>query len=262
MSAGGSGPEPGAAASTRQRSSERSSRDGAPRSGWRIVPLGDRCLVVEFESRVDADINRRARSLASLLLEKPPPCVVDVVPAFCTVAVYYRPEHFGATPSPFQQFRLQIESLLEAGVEPREAPARVVPVPVCYGGAHGPDLEEVARARGLAPEQVVEAHVASEHVVFMIGFTPGLPYIGGLDPRLAVPRRATPRTRIPAGTVAIARDQTVIYSLETPGGWNLIGRTPVKLFDPAADPPCRLQAGDRIRFVPITTDEFDAAVPS
>jgi inhibitor of KinA len=227
-----------------------------------VVPLGDRCLIVEFEPRVDVEINRRARSLARLLLEKPPPGVVDVVPAFCTVAVYYRPEHFGPMPSPFQQLRLQIESLLEAGLGPTEAPARVVPVPVCYGGAHGPDLEEVARARGLEPEQVVQAHVASQHVVFMIGFSPGLPYIGGLDPRLAVPRRATPRTHIPAGTVAIARDQTVIYSLETPGGWNLIGRTPVKLFDPAADPPCRLQAGDRIRFVPITAHEFDAAVPS
>jgi inhibitor of KinA len=221
--------------------------------------MGDRCLIVEFESRVDAAINRRARSLAGLLLAQPPPGVLDVVPAFCTVAVFYRPESFEPVPSPFQQLRLLIESLLAAGDDADQASARVVPVPVCYGGTYGPDLEEVARACAMAPEEVIEAHVASEHVVFMLGFSPGFPYIGGLDPRLSVPRRATPRTHIPAGSVAIARDQTAIYTFETPGGWNLIGRTPMSLFDPAADPPCRLQAGDRIRFVPIAEQDFDAA---
>ena len=226
------------------------------------MPLGDRCLIVEFESRVDAKINRRARSLAALLLRSPPAGVIDVVPAFCTVAVYYRPESFGSNPSPFQQLRLRIEALLEAGVESTTAPARDVEVPVCYGGAYGPDLEEVARACAMDPEQVVAIHVACEHEVFMLGFSPGFPYIGGLDPRLSVPRRPTPRTRIPAGSVAIARDQTAIYTFETPGGWNLIGRTPVRLFDPVADPPCRLQAGDRIRFVPITPDAFEAAAAS
>ena len=113
----------------------------------------------------------------------------------------------------------------------------------------------------MTPEEVIEAHVASAHEVFMLGFSPGFPYIGGLDPRLSLPRRSTPRTHIPAGTVAIARDQTAIYTFETPGGWNLIGRTPLRLFDPLADPPCRLQPGDRIRFVPISPSEFDAAVP-
>jgi inhibitor of KinA len=223
---------------------------------WRIVALGDRCLIVEFEARVDAAINRRARALAHRLLEQPPPGVVDVVPAFCSVAVYYRPERFGPGPAPFQQLRRQVEALLDAGVGTTEVPERVVRVPVCYGGEYGPDLEEVAQACGMTPAQVILAHIASEHLVFMIGFSPGFPYIGGLDPRLAVPRRATPRTRIPAGTVAIARDQSAIYSYETPGGWNLIGRTPMRLFDPLGDPPCRLQAGDRIQFVPISPEEF------
>jgi KipI family sensor histidine kinase inhibitor len=148
--------------------------------------------------------------------------------------------------------------VLTAGVEASEEAGRVVRVPVCYGGEHGPDLEEVAIACGLTTDQVVLAHVASDHVVFMLGFSPGFPYIGGLDPALSMPRRATPRTSIPAGTVAIARDQTAIYTFETPGGWNLIGRTPMKLFDPLAEPPCRLQAGDQIRFVPMPPDEFEA----
>ncbi len=228
----------------------------ASTAGWRIVPLGDRCLIVEFESRVDAQISRKARSLAHRLLERPPTGVVDIVPAFCTVAVYYRPERFAPGAAPFQQLRLQIEALLHAGLEAAEGPARVVRVPVCYGGEYGPDLEAVAQACGMTAPEVILAHVASDHVVFMLGFSPGFPYIGGLDPRLSVPRRPTPRTHIPAGSVAIARDQSAIYSYETPGGWNLIGRTPMKLFDPLAEPPCRLQAGDRIRFVPIVPAEF------
>ena len=129
-------------------------------------------------------------------------------------------------------------------------------MPVCYGGEFGPDLAEVAAACGLAPEAVTELHRASPHVVYMLGFAPGFPYIGGLDQRLAMPRRSTPRERVPAGTVAIARDQTAIYSLETPGGWNMIGRTPLKLFNPLADPPCLLQAGDELRFVPISPQQY------
>jgi inhibitor of KinA len=231
-----------------------------PANEWRIVPLGDRCLIVEFESRVDAGINRKARALADFLLRNPPAGVIDVVPAFCTVAVYYRPEQFAPAasqdPSPYHRLRARIEAVLAAGIESAEGTERVIRIPVCYGGVHGPDLPEVAAACGMTADQVVLAHVASEHVIFMLGFSPGFPYIGGLDPRLSVPRRPTPRTRIPAGTVAIARDQTAIYSFETPGGWNLIGRTPLKLFDPSGDPPCRLQPGDRIRFVPITQAEF------
>ncbi len=230
----------------------------AAKADWRIVSLGDRCLIVEFESRVDAAINRKARALADALLSRPLPGVVDVVPAFCTVGVFYRPERFAGDVSPFQQLRMEIEAVLQAGYESAQGQARIVRIPVCYGGVHGPDLDEVAAACDMTPDQVVLAHVASEHVVFMLGFSPGFPYIGGLDPRLSVPRRATPRTHIPAGTVAIAREQTAIYSFETPGGWSLIGRTPMKLFDPLAEPPCRLQAGDRIRFMPIPPDEFGA----
>ena len=230
-------------------------------TGWRIEPMGDRCLIVEFGQRVDEEINRTARSVADYLMAHPIEGVVDVVPAFTSVAVHYRPEALpdsSAREPPHRRLRGRIEAILAQGVaRPRDVP-RLVEVPVCYGDAFGPDLAEVAAACGLSPEQVIELHGASPHVVYMLGFAPGFPYLGGLDPRLAMPRRATPRTRIPAGTVAIAREQTAIYSLETPGGWNLIGRTPLKLFTPQASPPCLLQLGDSVRFVPISLERFRA----
>lgn len=230
-------------------------------AGWRIEPMGDGCLIVEFGQRVDEEINRTARSVADHLIAHPIEGVVDVVPAFTSVAVHYRAEALtdsSARDPPHQRLRRRIEAILAQGVaRPSDVP-RLVEVPVCYGDGFGPDLAEVAVACGLAPERVIELHGASPHVVYMLGFAPGFPYLGGLDPRLAMPRRATPRTKIPAGTVAIAREQTAIYSLETPGGWNLIGRTPLKLFTPQASPPCLLQLGDSVRFVPISLERFRA----
>ena len=223
---------------------------------WRIAPLGDRCLVVEFGHRVDPEIACTVRSFAAHLLGNPPEGVLDVVPTFTTVAVHYRPQAFTGPELPHVELRRQLEALLAHGVAGERVTARVVEVPVCYGGEFGPDLDEVAAACRLSPQEVIGLHGASPHVVYMLGFAPGFPYIGGLDERLAVPRRSTPRTAIPAGSVAIARDQSVIYPLETPGGWNLIGRTPLPLFDASAEPPCLLQPGDEVRFVPVSLEQF------
>ena len=225
---------------------------------WRIEPLGDRGLIVEFGQRVDPDIGRAARSFAGYLLAHPLEGVVDIVPAFTTVAIHYRPEVYAGQGPPYLQLCRQVEAILARGVAVEPVAARVVEVPVCYGGEFGPDLEEVARACQLTPEEAIQSHAASPHVVYMLGFAPGFPYLGGLDPRLAVPRRATPRTTIPVGSVAIARDQSAIYSFETPGGWNLIGRTPLRLFSPTAEPPCLLQPGDEVRFLPVSPDEYRA----
>src|SRR5438046_3410938 len=232
-------------------------RDG----GFRLEPMGDRCLIVAFESRVDPDINARVRAMADYLLEHPIEGVIDVVPAFTTVAVHYRPESLaddGSGASPYGRLAATIERLMLQDVPRMHRPGRVIEIPVCYGGELGPDLNEVAAVCGLAPQQVVDIHAASPHRVYMLGFAPGFPYLGGLDPRVQVPRRATPRTKVPAGSVAIARDQSAIYSLETPGGWNVIGRTPVRLFAPETDPPCLLAAGDDVRFVPIGREQFEA----
>lgn len=221
-----------------------------------IVPVGDRCLIVEFGRQVEPAANRAALDFARQLMDEEMPGIVDVVPAFTTVAVHYRPESFAEGGMPYRHLREGLAAMLARGVATHAGEGRIVEIPVCYGGEFGPDLDEVAGLCGLPREQIIERHVASPHVVCMLGFAPGFPYIGGLDRSLAVPRRSTPRTRIAAGSVAIARDQTVIYPLETPGGWNVIGRTPLRLFDAASETPCLLQPGDRLRFVPVAADVF------
>jgi inhibitor of KinA len=231
------------------------------KAAWRISPQGDRCLMVEFGQKVDRDTNLHARALAQHLVDYPLPGVLDIVPAFTTVAVHYRPELIAEAEgqqTPYDRLAAQVEEVLDEGIELAASAPRRIRIPVCYGGEFGLDLEEVARARGLMTDEVATLHSQSPHVVYMLGFAPGFPYIAGLDERLAVPRRATPRLKIPLGTIAIAGNQSVVYSLETPGGWNLIGRTPLRVFTPETDPPCLLRAGDAVHFYPITREQYDA----
>ncbi|HYA66339.1 MAG TPA: 5-oxoprolinase subunit PxpB, partial [Burkholderiaceae bacterium] len=212
-------------------------------------------MIIEFGQRVDPEISARVRAVAQSFMLNPLSGVSDVVPAFTSVALHYRPESF-SDGVPYEELRRKVEALLTLGIACQETATRVIEVPVSYGGEFGPDLQEVASLCKLSPHEVITRHAASAHVVYMLGFAPGFPYLGGLDPRLAVPRRATPRPVVPAGSVAIARDQSVIYPLATPGGWNLIGRTPLRLFLPAVQPPCLLQPGDGVRFVPISPEEY------
>ncbi|ARN22767.1 5-oxoprolinase subunit PxpB [Piscinibacter gummiphilus] len=221
-------------------------------TAWRIEPVGDCALLVGFGDRVDADTSDRVHAFAQHLLDQPLAGQRDVVPAFTTVTVHYRPEL--APPgdgSPHARMRAAVLDRLARDLGTRAADTRVFEVPVWYGGEAGPDLDDVAMRCGLSATEVIDRHVRSPHRVHMLGFAPGFPFIGGLDATLSMPRRTTPRTHIPPGSVAIARDQTCIYPLNTPGGWNLIGRTPLRLFDPAAAVPCLLGPGDAIRFVPI-----------
>jgi inhibitor of KinA len=227
---------------------------------WRIEAVGDRCLMVVFGQHVDPAINARVHALADHLIDHPVAGVIDVVPAFTTVAVHYRPEQvagISASLSPHAALQDSITAILTRGVTANRTQARTVDIPVCYDEEFGPDLQEVALACGFSTDEVIRRHGASDHVVYMLGFAPGFPYMGGLDPSLAMPRRSTPRVKIPAGTVAIAREQSSVYTLETPGGWNLIGRTPLRLFRPRNDPPTLLRPGDRVRFVPISRERFD-----
>lgn len=218
----------------------------------RIEAVGDCALLVGFGDRVDAATSDRVHAFADQLLDEPLPGQRDVVPAFTTVTLHYRPDLVPpGEGSPYARMRAAVLARLARDAGARAAEARVFDVPVWYGGEAGPDLNDVALRCALTPAQVIERHVQSAHRVYMLGFAPGFPFIGGLDPALSMPRRSTPRTHIPPGSVAIARDQTCIYPLNTPGGWNLIGRTPLRLFDPAADVPCLLGPGDALRFVPI-----------
>jgi inhibitor of KinA len=213
--------------------------------------------MLELADGVDLAANATARRVAEAVRAAALEGVTDVVGAIAAVTV-----HFAAlTADQAAVLRRTLHDLLLAALEqPDEAaPAQErapVEIPVCYEAAFAPDLDDVAAATGLAPAEVVRRHVGSQHRVLMMGFAPGFPYIGGLDARLAVPRRATPRPRLEAGSVAIANGQTAVYPFVTPGGWNIIGRTPLRLFDPAREPPSLLQAGDRVVFVPIDGDAF------
>jgi len=215
----------------------------------RILPQGECGVVVELSDAIDDAVNARVHALARAVREALGGAVVEVVPSYRSLLVVHDPLR---TPRAGLVRRLRV---LAAGVAqvPAGPPPRVVRVPVCYGGACGPDLEEAARLCSLSPGELVALHAAPVYRVHLLGFTPGFPYLGGLDPRLAVPRLAVPRTRIPAGSVAIGGAQTGIYPVESPGGWRLLGRTPLVLFDPApgAARPFLLAAGDGLRFVPV-----------
>jgi inhibitor of KinA len=218
----------------------------------RVVPLGDSALLVKFEERIDRAINERCIALAEALDGRRIAGVRDVVPAYHTVGVYF---------DPLRTDRLRLERELHAIIRmppPDAADLRpAIRVPVCYGAADGPDLADVARFAGCSPEEVVALHTEAVYRVFMLGFSPGFAYLGSVEPRIAAPRRATPRIAVPAGSVGIAGQQTGIYPSETPGGWQLVGRTPLRMFDLQRTAPSVLRAGDRVQFFAIGRDEWD-----
>ena len=211
----------------------------------RFLPCGDSAVTVEFGNRIDDQLNGAVHAFASAVEALGHPAIREVVPTYRSATVHYLP-HLLEYAALVQLLRPLTET--QGGAGPFGAP---VEIPVLYGGPWGPDLEEVAAHCGMTPEQVIAAHSAPCYRIYMLGFTPGFPYLGGMDPRLATPRRKEPRIRIPAGSVGIAGSQTGVYPIESPGGWQLIGRTPLRLFDLGSDLPILLQAGRSIRFVPI-----------
>lgn len=218
-----------------------------------ISPLGDSAIVVALGDGPDESALPRVRALVAALEHLPPRGVREVVPAFATVTVFYDPAHIAG----YAQLCAEIEARVarsDAALVTLEA--RVVEIPVCYGGDFGPDLAAVAAHCGLAAERVVALHGGASYLVLAVGFAPGFGYLGGLPKELEMPRRATPRTSVPAGSVGIGGAQTGVYPLATPGGWNLIGRTPLRLFDAARGEPALLQAGDRVKFSAISPSEF------
>ena len=220
----------------------------------RIVAAGDSAWLIELPDRLDAAINARAIDIAARVQAARLPAVTDVVVGYRTVMVYVRPLLEARAPV--------LPTLEHILVEDRQpiAPTHgaAVTIPVCYGGAFGPDLLEVAAFARVSKDEVVRRHGAREYRVFMVGFVPGFAYMAEVDPVIAAPRRATPRLRVPPGSVAIASGQTGIYPDETPGGWNIIGRSPRRPYDPSRAEPFLLRAGDRVRFEPIDADTYRA----
>jgi len=227
--------------------------DPAANAAWRIRPEGDHALIVELGATLTPETGARCLALAQSVREARWPGVTDVVPALTTVALHYQP---GAEVT-YDALSARLEGLLAAGLPVNQTATRTVEIPVCYGGAHGPDLEDVARACGVTPDEVIALHTAPGARVYALGFAPGLPYIGVHDEKLAIPRRATPRTQVLVGSIGIANRQTSIYVTPSPGGWHLIGATPLRFFDYNQTPPTLLEPGDAVRFVPISADEFD-----
>ncbi|MNC23497.1 Kinase A inhibitor [compost metagenome] len=237
-----------------------------PSGAAKIAPLGDSAAVVILASDIGAGTYRQVRALSEYLEHQPFAGMIEYVPAFSSVAVYYDgmavlaahadkaapgDEHY-----PYAIVVSLLEGILQELKDAAPRQTRIVNIPVCYGGEWGPDLEAVAVHNGLTPQEVVRIHSSADYLVYMLGFAPGFPYLGGLPASIATPRRKTPRTAIPSGTVGIAGDQTGVYPIETPGGWQLIGRTPMELFLPGEIPPALLQAGDIVRFYPIRSREF------
>ncbi len=217
-----------------------------------ISLLTEDALLLHFSHNGSPDLQSRLLALAHALRSQTETAAVlrDVVPGPGNLMLRLHPDQR----MPLAELTSRLESLWQTSTTAQQI-SRTVDIPVRYGGDHGPDLTAVARHCGLDTDQIVTLHSQPRYQVMCIGFQPGFPYLSGLDSRLFTPRRNTPRTRIPAGSVAIAGDQAGIYPADSPGGWQIIGHTDFRLFDPTADPPCQLAPGDSIRFVP--EDPYD-----
>jgi len=218
-----------------------------------IETLGDTAVVLDLGRSGDDAVLGRVQALAAGLAARRPPGVIEVVPAFCSVTVFYDPARIESLEKLCRELRRRAQDSKKLSEPIR---TRVVEIPVCYGGDQGPDLERVADQAGLSPNEVAELHSGVRYRVNAIGFAPGFPYLGGLPPRLHTPRRDTPRPRVPEGSVGIGSALTGIYPLAGPGGWNLIGRTPLELFRPRRVRPALLAVGDTVRFRVISEEEF------
>jgi KipI family sensor histidine kinase inhibitor len=213
--------------------------------------MGDRGLLLEFGDGISSEINEKVRRMALAVQAEAMEGIVETVPTYRSLLIIYNPVIL-----PVQGLRKRLIHI-EEGLQQTPLPEpRLTRIPVVYGGIYGPDLEEVARYHQISPGEVIHLHCSNPYLIYMIGFMPGYPYMGELPQALVTPRLKTPRLSVPKGSVAIAQRQTGIYSMESPGGWQILGRTPVELFDPGKNPPALLHMGDLVQFYPIGEEEF------
>ena len=231
-----------------------------------ILPFGEAAILVEFGKGICPETHDKVQALTKYLDCYSLPGMIEYVSAYSSVTVFYDPikvrKSQNVRVEGKQQFSYQIlytllQKIVSKLSKETTHTSRIVEIPVCYGGDFGPDLEYVAGHNKLSMEKVIEIHTSGKYLVYMIGFAPGFPYLGGMSELISTPRRESPRMTIPRGAVGIAGMQTGVYPIETPGGWQLIGRTPLQLFRPTDNPPSLLQAGDTIRFIPIDPNEYE-----
>lgn len=225
---------------------------------YSIAPLGDRSVIVEWAQQIDPVVHRRVMQAFHTLQSMQRPYILDLIPAYASLTIVYdaaqmRRHH---PLSPAEVIRTVVTEVLERDVEQVTAAPRQLEIPVCYDISLAPDITAMAEEKQMTVEGIIALHTAGIYTVYMIGFLPGFPYMGKVDDRLATPRLKQPRLKVPAGSVGIAGAQTGIYPMESPGGWNIIGRTPLRMFDPAREQPCYCQPGDAIRFAPISLATF------
>lgn len=221
-----------------------------------ILPLGDSAVYIEFSEVLDLAVNEAAQTLAAKIRVQAIAWIVDIVPTLGGVALHFDVEHADLPDSPLEAIQALVSKCLAMPDDLAQEAGRLVEIPVCYEAEFGLDLADIAARVGVSVEEVVQRHAAAEYRVLMMGFVPGGPYMGGLDPTINLPRRSSPRTKVLQGSVALANLQVVIYPFTTPGGWHIVGRTPRRMFDADRQPACLMSPRDRVRFVPISAAEF------
>ena len=217
----------------------------------RVLTAGDSALLLQFEQRIGEDVNRRISATVKLLKMQQIEGIVDMIPAYASLLVQYNPLVIR-----YEEIYKRVSAIVKMDTKVESMEKKVWEIPVLYGGELGPDFSYVAEHAGISGEELIRLHSEEDYLVYMLGFLPGFTYLGGLEEKLHTPRLENPRVKIPAGSVGIGGSQTGVYPVDSPGGWQLIGRTPVKMYDPEKQDPILVQAGEYIHFYPITDAEY------
>lgn len=217
----------------------------------KFLPAGDQSLVMEFGNTISPEINGRIRNMVKAIDNSSVEGITELIPTYRSLQIFYNPLKID-----YASLLSILENLENSLGDEADSSYRIFEIPTIYGGEYGPDIDFVAEDNNLSVKKVIEIHSSRDYLIYMLGFTPGFSYLGGMDERIATPRLENPRTRIPAGSTGIAGSQTGIYPIDSPGGWQLIGRTPIKLYNPEDDPPVLLKAGDYVRFKPVDEEEY------
>lgn len=217
----------------------------------RICPVGDQALLCEFQNYINEETNNQVQRLAMQVRERHIKGVRELLPTYRSLLIFYDKKKIT-----YKKLANMIKQLEKSEVIEQKQDKKIHIVPCCYGGACGPDLTDMSKSLGLSTKEIVEIHQSKQYKIYMLGFLPGFVYLGGLDERIHMPRLETPRTKIPARSVGIGGNQTGVYPVESPGGWRLIGRTPLNFYNPSVNPPVLCRAGEYIQFQEVTETEY------